>query len=293
MVRKTKGPTSFADLRTVDDTDFDTYAEACRERVLLADDQHWHLALTEATVTDRPYKIRDMFAIMLHMCEISDPRLWEQHKEAMAQDFLRTLHRRANDDTLPFTDATFNQALLAIEDKLLSFSGGKPLSDYQLPSPDRSTEQDDVFPREIATEYSYNTPQLQERLTTNEGSLTSDQRQIYQELLAYVARGPDDTIIFLDAQGGTGKTYLLNLFLDKIRSQGNIALAVASSGIAATLLSGGKTAHSLFKLPLDISRYEHPTCTIQKTQQEHDFFASPKLFCGTNAPWETKNLWRH
>ena len=57
---------------------------------------------------------------------------------------------------------------------------------------------------------------------------------------------------------------MLNLFLDKVRSQGDIALAVASSGIAATLLTGGKTAHSVFKLPLDINRYELPTCTIQK-----------------------------
>ena len=261
-----RGPTSFADLRTVDGTVYDTYAEACRERGLLADDQHWHLALTEATVTDRPYKIRDMFAIMLHMCEISDPlRLWEQHKEAMAQDFLRTLRRRANDDTLPYTDAIFNRALLCIENKLLSFPGGKPLSDYHLPSPDRSSEQeDDSLPREIAAEYSYNNAELQERLTTNERSLTEEQRHIYEELLAYVARGPDDSIIFLDAPGGTGKTYLLNLFLDKIRSQGDIALAVASSGIAATLLTGGKTAHSVFKLPLDISRYERPTCTVQK-----------------------------
>ena len=200
------------------------------------------------------------------MCEISDPlRLWEQHKEAMAQDFLRTLRRRANDDTLPYTDAIFNRALLCIENKRLSFPGGKPLRDYHLPSPDRSSEQDDdTLPREIAAEYSYNTAELQERLKANEASLTQDQRHIYEELLAYVTRGPDDKIIFLDAPGETGKTYLLNLFLDKIRSQGDIALAVASSGIAATLLTGGKTAHSVFKLPLDISRYKRPTCTVQK-----------------------------
>lgn len=45
---------------------------------------------------------------------------------------------------------------------------------------------------------------------------------------------------FLDAPGGTGKTFLLSLILAKIRSQQKIALAVASSGIAA---------HSALKLP--------------------------------------------
>jgi len=56
--------------------------------------------------------------------------------------------------------------------------------------------------------------------------------------------------IFLDAPGGTGKAFLINLLLAQIK--GKVALAVASSGIAATLLSGGRTAHSTFKLPLNV-----------------------------------------
>ncbi|KAE9542286.1 hypothetical protein AGLY_003413 [Aphis glycines] len=57
---------------------------------------------------------------------------------------------------------------------------------------------------------------------------------------------------FLDAPGGTGKTFLINLLLAQIRSSGKVALAVASSGIAANLLSGGRTAHLTFKLPLNV-----------------------------------------
>ena len=45
-------------------------------------------------------------------------------------------------------------------------------------------------------------------------------------------------IIFIDAPGGTGKTFLLNLILDYVRSNNGIALAT-SSGIAATLLKNG------------------------------------------------------
>ena len=48
-------------------------------------------------------------------------------------------------------------------------------------------------------------------------------------------------MLFFDAPGGTGKTFLINLILAKLRSEGNIALATASSGIAATLLTGGRT----------------------------------------------------
>ena len=41
-------------------------------------------------------------------------------------------------------------------------------------------------------------------------------------------------------------------------------MGVASSGIAATLLTGGRTAHSLFKLQLNLRHSETPTCNIGK-----------------------------
>lgn len=57
---------------------------------------------------------------------------------------------------------------------------------------------------------------------------------------------------------------MLNTVLATIRSRGDIALATASSGIAATLLSGGRTLHSRFKIPLDAHRQELPMCSIKK-----------------------------
>ena len=71
-------------------------------------------------------------------------------------------------------------------------------------------------------------------------------------------------VFFLDAPGGTGKTFLINTVLATIRSKNEIALATASSGIAATLLSGGRTLHSRFKIPLDAHRQELPMCSIKK-----------------------------
>ena len=61
---------------------------------------------------------------------------------------------------------------------------------------------------------------------------------------------------------GTGKTFLLNIILAHVRGRGGIAIAVATSGIAATLLKGGRTAHSTFKIPLDLRGVEHPSCNI-------------------------------
>ena len=45
---------------------------------------------------------------------------------------------------------------------------------------------------------------------------------------------------------------------------GEIALAVASSGIAATLLPGGQTAHSTFQVPLNLAISDSPVCNISK-----------------------------
>lgn len=44
--------------------------------------------------------------------------------------------------------------------------------------------------------------------------------------------------------------HLWKAITTKLRSEGKIVLAVASCGIAALLLQGGRTAHSRFHIPL-------------------------------------------
>ncbi|XP_048447298.1 ATP-dependent DNA helicase pif1-like [Pyrus x bretschneideri] len=70
----------------------------------------------------------------------------------------------------------------------------------------------------------------------------------------------DNAIFFVDGPGGTGKTYLYRVLLATLRSKGHIILATATSGIAATILPGGRTAHSRFKIPL--SPDASSTCSI-------------------------------
>ena len=51
---------------------------------------------------------------------------------------------------------------------------------------------------------------------------------------------------------GTGKTTLTQLILKKIRSKNEIAVATATSGIASTLLTGGRTVHTKVKVPIQL-----------------------------------------
>lgn len=66
----------------------------------------------------------------------------------------------------------------------------------------------------------------------------------------------------LNASGGTGKTFTINIILDKVRSLGKIALATAMSGIAATLLNNGRTLHSRCKIPIEVT--QESTCSFTR-----------------------------
>jgi hypothetical protein len=83
------------------------------------------------------------------------------------------------------------------------------------------------------------------------------------------------TLFFIDGPGGTGKTFLQNILLAHVRKQGKVALAVASTGLAATLLEGGRTAHSRFKIPLRV--YSDSTCNISKRSDLAELIHHTKL----------------
>jgi len=59
---------------------------------------------------------------------------------------------------------------------------------------------------------------------------------------------------FIYAAGGCGKTFLCNTIAAEVRRKGQVALCVASSGIAALLLDGERTSHSRFKIPFSIHK---------------------------------------
>ena len=57
---------------------------------------------------------------------------------------------------------------------------------------------------------------------------------------------------------------LTQVILKKIRSLNEIALATATSGIASTLLTGGRTVHTRVKLPIQLEMGVSK-CSIQET----------------------------
>ncbi|XP_022893193.1 ATP-dependent DNA helicase PIF1-like [Olea europaea var. sylvestris] len=72
----------------------------------------------------------------------------------------------------------------------------------------------------------------------------------------------EETMNFDVEEGLAWKTFLYKPLLVGVRSQNLIDLATASSGVSASLLPGGRTAHSRFKIPL--KTVGEVSCSVSK-----------------------------
>lgn len=62
--------------------------------------------------------------------------------------------------------------------------------------------------------------------------------------------GKETRVYFLDAPGGTGKTFTISALESLLELREHKIIAVAISAVAASILSGGRRAHSVFKIPI-------------------------------------------
>nr|GEU97172.1 zinc finger, CCHC-type [Tanacetum cinerariifolium] len=92
--------------------------------------------------------------------------------------------------------------------------------------------------------------------------LNPKQRLIYEDV-PHSVYNQEGHFYFVCGPGETGKTFLYNTVMARLRSERMIMFAVASSGIASLLLPGGRTAHSIFVIPLKLM--ENSTCEMNKT----------------------------
>ena len=104
----------------------------------------------------------------------------------------------------------------------------------------------------IREEKDFDLDELTMKVQEVQGKLTDEQSAIFNTVLGAVKEEAPINL-FIDARGGCGKTFLINGILAAVSGldpQGCVALAMATTGIAANLLDLGRTYHSRMKAPL-------------------------------------------
>ncbi|XP_076043607.1 uncharacterized protein LOC143026723 [Oratosquilla oratoria] len=247
-----KGPTGYTDLRTVDGVLYDTFREAVKAMGLLNDEETWKKTIIEIiNHTNDRSQLRATYASMLVFSDLEDQSdIWKETRDLFASDFLRS---SGLDE---YNDEIYLDALDDIQQQVWNCGGGE-IRAYGLP-PSRGKEKTSSV---IRREKAYNTDRLKEEVSGNIVLLNKEQRAIYDAVMECVNNRRSGGF-FLNAPGGKGKSFVLNLLLDTVRANSEIALAVASSGIAATVLHGGRTAHSMFKIPI-MEHNEVKPCSIK------------------------------
>lgn len=82
-----RSPYSYADLKTIEGVQYETFKEAACALGLVADDREHDKTLQEAIERYSPSQIRHLFANLLIFCNLSNPQvLWDKYKESMAED---------------------------------------------------------------------------------------------------------------------------------------------------------------------------------------------------------------
>ncbi|XP_071739216.1 uncharacterized protein [Rutidosis leptorrhynchoides] len=165
---------------------------------------------------------------MLLFCNVSQPlKLWETSWEALSDDILHKKRIQLRYPDMILTEAQIQNYCLA-EIQMLLNKNGKALSDFpDLPQPDPSLIIH-LDNRLIREELNYNIQELKTVHDSLYNSLNPDQLKVYQSVIGAV-NAQAGGLFFVYGPGGTGKTFLYNTILTKLRSERMIVLTVASS----------------------------------------------------------------
>ncbi|SGY12269.1 BQ5605_C011g06448 [Microbotryum silenes-dioicae] len=290
LLLKVPSPTSFADLKTFSGVEFRTFREACVERGLLRNNAEANKCLTEAAVFCTGHELRHLFAMLLTANDgvTNAAQLWTKHYDNLTQDVEYQL-RNQRWQPIITPEHVASWGLLQLSNILQRLNSS--LSDHGLPLPAIQFD-DKASTNLLIMEESATAAELDELegLWRNNFELCNTKQRVVVETVLDSILNSCGKVSFIDAPGGTGKTFLEKMILARIRSEGKYALAVASLGIAALLLPKGRTAHSRFKIPIDI--FDDSTCNVPKQGQLTELFRMCDLIVCDEAPMQHRRCFQ-
>ncbi|KAG7990742.1 hypothetical protein I3843_02G039400 [Carya illinoinensis] len=254
LLNHIRGPLSFDHLKTVNGILAPTFLEAATMYGLLQRDDSLEECLYEASLYQMPFSLRRLFATILVYCNPTNPRdLWERFEQDMSADF----------QLVESSSSTVRTEILRSISTIFE-------------------SMDEFLFREIDDELAVPIPEEDLHAST---LLNCEQQNAYNSILQKVL-SDEPAMFFIDGPGGTRKTFLYKALLATTRTKQLIALATASSGVAASILPGGRTAHSRFKIPLHTNK--NLTCSVSKQSGLARLLQKVKLIIWDEAPMSRK-----
>ena len=160
----------------------------------MEDDSQWECMLAEAGLNCTSKQIRLLFAIVLTTCVPAPAEtLWDNHKDSMTDDILHQHRTRCNDLTIVFSDAMYNEALIAVED-LCIIIANLPLSHFGMHSPNRNAS--DLINTELNRELQHNIVEIAAIVARNVPLMNEEQRTIYDRIMLAVLAGKGGFFFF-------------------------------------------------------------------------------------------------
>ncbi|CAB3386664.1 Hypothetical predicted protein [Cloeon dipterum] len=249
LLKNVPEPRGFRDLRTVGGVTFETYKDAARQLHLLRDDAQYYRAMEEVRALGTADRLRGFLVTVLMMCELDEPLALMNHfldhltadwvRQGMTRDAAERKLRRFVARRLTLAGVVHIPELLDGID--LDFQ-----EDVRFRTPDE--------PRALG---SNDPPMTAAEARADFAKLNDEQQDVVRAITVmhdnYVADRPRETrAIFLSGPAGTGKSRVITHIDHEIRRRGGIVVKVAPTGMAANNI-GGRTAHSAFGLPLNLT----------------------------------------
>ncbi|KAL0073622.1 PIF1-like helicase-domain-containing protein [Phycomyces blakesleeanus] len=131
----------------------------------------------------------------------------------------------------------------------------------------------------IVESRSYSSEEEQAKLDATIPIFNIEQKTAYDQIVESFSMSADikqSRLFFVDSPDSTEKSLLFKTLLNYVRAQNEIALPVASSGIAAIILPDRKITHSKFKIPLNADI--NSTCNISLRASQSNLLQNILLF---------------
>ncbi|KAL7294873.1 hypothetical protein TKK_0011797 [Trichogramma kaykai] len=273
LLMRVKGATSFDHLKTVNGVVHESFTSACLALGLIENDEEWSNSMREAAVFMMPKQLRNLYVRILIHCNPLDPlKLWNDYKNMMSEDFARNYNQNYS-----YVKAIHDiQSILQRE--------GKSLNDYPQLKNLYQLLTSTTIPNDDHNDISND--ELLNIGLHRMNNMNVKQKEITERILKTALNCHNEynqkNCFFIDGPGGSGKTYVYETIWHILKGHNKKICMMSFTGIAATLLPQGKTAHKILKLPVPL--LPDSTANIELGSDEANYLKDTDVFIWDEAP---------